>query len=166
MSDARDESERSLSGDLEKLMAELEYAIDRGDPEVAQRLLEQCQKAFAERYAHLGFREDMTLEEMREQQRVAEECVTRLADLNENRFKHASEVTDKDVLRKRRRISAYWFVVLQGVAIVVFWALSTETSPWWLDAIGYLASFLALGALIEVVKTTKALRQSIGFDGP
>ena len=143
MSDVRDESERLLSADLEKLMAELENAIDRDDPEVAERLLEQCQKAFAERYTHLGFREDMTLEEMREQQSEAEGSVNRLTDLIESRHKDASEVTNKYVLRKRRRISAYYFFLMQGVAIVVFWVLSTETSPWWLDAIGYLAGFLA-----------------------
>ena len=148
------------STDLDKFIAEAGWGWNflRLLPGPAKRLLEQRRRAFCKEFAHLGFREDMTWDEMKEHKRELEEGADRLAGPSQTWFKDASEVTDRDVLRKRRRISAYWFVVLQGIAIVVFWALSTETSPWWLDAIGYLAGFLAFGALIEVVKTTWALR--------
>lgn len=61
---------------------------------------------------------------------------------------------DSDVEQGRKSlskpVSAFWFVVLLLVAIGIFWGL--DDPPWYVQGIGYLASLVAFGALLEFFK--------------
>lgn len=49
-----------------------------------------------------------------------------------------------------RHVSAFWLAVFLGVSI---WIFQLENSPGWLTLAGYLTSFLAFGALLELFKS-------------
>lgn len=50
-----------------------------------------------------------------------------------------------------RWVSLAWFIVLQGIAAVIF-LKSNDTTAWWIKALGYLSAFMGFGALIELFK--------------